>query len=254
MPCGHCGHNIVLYSGVLYSNENEVDSTYMLCYAVSKKNFCQVYKVSYNAQSLDAMVKKIKQVSDCYDEVWNDSRTTGLMDTLGATEDIQRENFSKSLVFLKIGMGYSNQLAAAVLANWYHEGAFSETNKQNADGENSVDDSKTYTYKVGDNVGFGIMQWTIECRKQTLWETAKSMSSGVGNINVQFATFQKEIGAGGVCENAWKMVVEKKGLKDYTTTFMSEMEKPLIPNQAEREKTADKIYKAIKGMIGGKQK
>ena len=131
-------------------------------------------------------------------------------------------------------MNFTDEQASAVLANWYNEGAFSETNRQDSD-KFILDDSDTYTYGI-DCIGFGIIQWTLKERKERFVEIADEMDSGVGNINVQFALFKDEISVGGICESAWKKVIACNDIESYTKAFLFYIENPEIKGPEEQNK------------------
>ena len=215
------------------------------------ENFCRVYNKEFDINDFKETVGQIKNIHIKYKEVLNSEKTDDAMEELGVMYSIQKVNFAKSWVFLKEGMEFSDKLASAVMANWYKEGAFSESNRQDT-GKFIVDDSETYKYKVNDSVGFGIMQWTLSSRKDNLLNIAKDMDSGVGNINVQFATFRDEIGEGGLINSAWKDVEEENNLRDYTTEFMLKIEIPADQSpaaQQERVDVAKTIYEYMEGIL-----
>lgn len=220
------------------------------------KNFCNLYGVKYemgDVYNVDDFVKKVNEVYSCYEKVLNSDNLDKIFKELGIDTEIQRVNFSKSWTFLKVGMGFGNDLAAAVMANWYEEGAFSETNRQDIDGVYKIDDSETYNYDKDDRCGWGIMQWTFPNRKNDLLDMAKEMNSGVGNINVQFALFMAEISDGGSCDYAWNVqVMSANEVKGYTSKFMIYMENPADQSekaQNRRINNAEIIKNGVDGRL-----
>lgn len=173
----------------------------------SIENFCRVYGVEYDTTKMDEIMAKIDEVHSYYTEILNSEKTDAVLKELGEYEGSQKINFSKSWTFLKLGMKFDDELTSAVLGNWYIEGAFSETNREDGDDGYSLDNSKDYAFCVGDGYGFGIMQWTDSERKTDFLSVANEMKSGVGNINVQFALFKTEIGEGGSEHSNWEIVI-----------------------------------------------
>jgi len=215
------------------------------------ENFCRVYGEDFDVDNLRKTVGAIKNVHVKYKTVLNSDELNEVLRDLGTTKNIQKTNFAKSWVFLKEGMGFSDELAAAVLANWREEGGFSESNLQNTMEDDDLVDLD-YNYKTDDKKGFGIMQWTLLSRKDNLLDIAEDMDSGVGNINVQFATFRDEIREGGLIYSAWKDVEEENNLRDYTTEFMLKVEIPADQSLAAQEKRvgyAKTIYKYMEGIL-----
>ena len=88
------------------------------------ENFSRVYGID-----------KLGRAYSCYQTLLNSERAQKAMDTLGVRTERQKINFCKSWTFLKIGMEYSDELASALVGNWFSEASFSETNRQ---GTNSI--------------------------------------------------------------------------------------------------------------------
>ncbi len=215
------------------------------------ENFCRVYNKEFAINDLKKTVDQIKDIHIKYKKVLNSKNLDSMLKDLGTTKNIQKTNFAKSWVFLKEGMGFSDKLASAIMANWRAEGGFSESNLQDTGEDNDLIDLD-YDYKTYDAKGFGIMQWTLSSRKDNLLNIAKDMDSGVGNINVQFATFRDEIGEGGLINSAWKDVEEENNLRDYTTEFMLKIEIPADQSpaaQQERVEYAKTIYNYMEGIL-----
>ena len=228
------------------------------------ENFCNVYGVENSADNMDNIMAKIDEVHTYYKEILNSEKTDSVLKSLGANAESQKINFSKSWTFLKLGMKFEDasgnelvgekkdELISAILANWFEEGAFSETNMQNRNGNNAIDDSLTYKFSSKDEIGFGIMQWTIEERKTLFEDVAEEMKSGVGNINVQFALFKSEISVGGTEYGLWKRVLNGKTVAQYTEKFLLNMENPRFYTEQDkidetnhRIETANKIYNGM---------
>lgn len=111
-------------------------------------------------------------------------------------------------------------------------------------------DSQTYEYKSNDGKGFGIMQWTYQPRKENLIRLAYEMGSGVGNINVQFATFKDEITKVDLVKGAWSSVLKENDLESYTRTFMLEVENPEDKSENKQKERVDAAWIIYNGMEG----
>ena len=214
------------------------------------ENFCYVYNVEYDLNSLEKIMEKVDEVYNYYKDVLESENVEKIYYDLKLTTNKQKENFCKTWTFLKMGMGFSNELSSAVLANCYKEGVFSETNRQDTKYDVKLDDSQTYEYKSNDEKGFGIMQWTYQPRKENLIRLAYEMGSGVGNINVQFATFKDEITKVDLVKGAWSSVLKENDLESYTRTFMLEVENPEDKSENKQKERVDAARIIYNGMEG----
>ncbi len=215
------------------------------------ENFCRVYGVEYSTDNMENIMKKIDDIHTRYTETLNSEETASVLKALEANAESQKINFSKSWTFLKWGMGFSNELASAVLANWFVEGVFSETNYQGGE-KNTLDDSKTHIFTVEDELGFGIMQWSSD-RRKTLLNRATEMESGVGNINSQFATFRYEIEEDRYEKAQWNLLLsdvesdmsEVELTREYAFNFYKYVERGSAASEVTRQDKAEIIYKGM---------
>ena len=91
------------------------------------------------------------------------------------------------------------------------------------------------------------MQCTHFTLKQMLYDNAKEMSSGVGNINTQFLTFKTDIQDR---KSLWNKVLAENTVGGYTRKYMTLMLRPQDQSEKSQQKRVDRaeiIYSIMKG-------
>lgn len=106
-------------------------------------------------------------------------------------QQIQKETFVECWNYL-FSMGLSVDQVIAVIANIHAEGELSPTNRQNTKDNKNIEDPD-YAYLTGDNVGYGILQWTYYARKEGLLNKANEMGKEVSDLDVQLEYFRYEM-------------------------------------------------------------
>ena len=92
------------------------------------------------------------------------------------------------------------------------------------------------------------MQWTYFSRKEDLQDIAGEMESGVGNINVQFATFKYEVNNVYPYKTHWPTVKNANSIEKMTTIFMKEIEQPKDQGSDAQKSRIEKAKIIFKGM------
>ena len=240
------------------------------------ENFCKVYGIDKDTANKDEIMFKIEQVHSYYTILLGSPKTARMLEELekvkGEFVESQKINFCKSLTFLELGMKFKDEtgeelsddrkdaLVAGILANWCEEGFFSETNAQDGDEQDEwvylgIDNSEDYKYKINDEVGFGIMQWTYFSRKQGLIDRAAEMDLGVGNINTQFAMVRYETEVDRTESENWLAAISQvdEGIegvelaRKYAFNYYDHVEGGSAPSVKKRETYAEIIYKGLVG-------
>ena len=120
-------------------------------------------------------------------------------------DQTQRETFVAC--WDKLGqMEISKDHMIAVMACIFAESRFSATNAQESKGYIGLYDD--YEFKTGDEVGYGILQWTIADRKEALLKYAVNTDGSVYDLDTQLGYFQYEMEEG-IC----------RGNSDYETAL-----------------------------------
>ncbi len=113
-------------------------------------------------------------------------------------DQTQRETFVAC--WNKLGqMEISKDHMIAVMACIFAESRFSATNAQGKRYEGLYND---YEFKTGDNVGYGILQWTYNTRKEELLKYANDTGGSVHDLETQLGYFQYEMEKG-ICRGKW---------------------------------------------------
>ncbi|MFG6358112.1 MAG: hypothetical protein K1W26_15050, partial [Acetatifactor sp.] len=113
-------------------------------------------------------------------------------------DQTQRETFVAC--WNKLGqMEISKDHMIAVMACIFAESRFSATNAQGNSYKGLYDD---YEFKTGDNVGYGILQWTYNTRKEELLKYANDTGGSVHDLETQLGYFQYEMEKG-ICRGKW---------------------------------------------------
>lgn len=135
----------------------------------------------------------------------------------------------------------------AVMANIYAESGFSATNAQDTYGYDGLYNND-YVFKANDEVGYGILQWTLRARKEALLKYAEFTGCKVSDLETQLDYFQYEMEEG-ICASYWSTFLEKETLSEAIYYFMDVIENPKVNNTDERNRYADCInewYSRIK--------
>lgn len=113
-------------------------------------------------------------------------------------DQTQRETFVAC--WNKLGqIEISKDHMIAVMACIFAESRFSATNVQGNSYKGLYDD---YEFKTGDNVGYGILQWTYNTRKEELLKYANDTGGSVHDLETQLGYFQYEMEKG-ICRGKW---------------------------------------------------
>lgn len=215
---------------------------------ISLKNFQKLYGISNVGKYDDETKKMLDKVYDDYKCLYNSDTMAKISNDLchydienniKIPDDEQKDAFVKVYVFLKNGMGLNTHQIAGVMGNLHAESAILPDNVENrvVDREHN---RGQYTYKTGDDVGFGLLQWTNFIRKENLYEMAKSMAFSNGDtdienalwdINVQLAYFKKEMTTElnllDDYKSSWEKIESAKTYNEVSDIFLKEIEQPI---------------------------
>ena len=207
------------------------------------RNFQKTYGISANGTLNETTKNKLSNAYAMYTSVKNNSGMSALhTDGKYCFDNQQIEDFARTWTFLRVGMGASSKAAAGVMGNIYAESAVSHDNAQNSSYPGKHNSS--YSYKENDGVGYGLIQWTYQDRKQGLLNKANEMGISVTDINAQLAYFRTELT--GLYSKAWSSINESKSVDGASDIFLQEIENPARPNLIQRREYAQKFYDYFK--------
>ncbi len=155
-------------------------------YVEGLRNFSRLYNVEFSSENIDKVLGKLKEANDMYHQV-----ADKVVEKKVDSEDLKEpreKTFGKMWTFLKLGMGVSDKVAAALMGNSFAESRLNEGQVQS-----TAKDPDNYQYQLNDGIGYGLFQWTYPSRKNSLIEIAKSMNMGINNINAQLETLKNEV-------------------------------------------------------------
>ena len=134
-------------------------------------------------------------------------------------------NFASAIWSELKSWGFSDVQAAGIMGNIRAESAYCPYNAQNDYGYPGVDNRSDYVFKVDDEVGFGLCQWTVSSRKQRLLNHAGDDS--VWSFDVQMSylhwELQNMVIGGTTFEKYLKNLTT---LKEVAEVFMTDFEGP----------------------------
>lgn len=180
-------------------------------YVEGLRNFCRLYNVKFSSDNMGEVVGKLKEVDDMYHQVVD--KVVYKSVNFEELQPLQAKSLGKIWTFLKIGMGVNNTMAAAILGNSFAESRLNEGQVQN-----TVENPDSYQYKLNDNVGYGLFQWTYPSRKNDLIKIAESMNIGINNINSQLETLKSEVLSNDY-KSMWLKMNNTDSCEDATTLF-----------------------------------
>lgn len=180
-------------------------------YVEGLRNFCRLYNVKFSSDNMGEVVGKLKEVDDMYHQVVG--KVVYKSVNFEELQPLQAKSLGKIWTFLKIGMGVNNTMAAAILGNSFAESRLNEGQVQN-----TVENPDSYQYKLNDNVGYGLFQWTYPSRKNDLIKIAESMNMGINNINSQLETLKSEVLSNDY-KSMWLKMNNTDSCEDATTLF-----------------------------------
>ncbi len=153
-------------------------------------------------------------------------------------DQTQRETFVAC--WNKLGqMEISKDHMIAVMACIFAESRFSATNAQESSYKGLYDD---YEFKTGDSVGYGILQWTYETRKEELLKYANDTDGSVHDLETQLGYFQYEMEKG-ICRGKWPDFLKENNLKKAIVYFWTEILKSSSSGLGEGNPTYEKALK-----------
>ena len=180
-------------------------------YVEGLRNFCRLYNVKFSSDNMGEVVGKLKEADDMYHQVVD--KVVYKSVNFEELQPLQAKSLGKIWTFLKIGMGVNNTMAAAILGNSFAESRLNEGQVQN-----TVENPDSYQYKLNDNVGYGLFQWTYPSRKNDLIKIAESMNMGINNINSQLETLKSEVLSNDY-KSMWLKMNNTDSCEDATTLF-----------------------------------
>lgn len=180
-------------------------------YVEGLRNFCRLYNVKFSSDNMREVVGKLKEADDMYHQVVGNVVYKSV--NFEELQPLQAKSLGKIWTFLKIGMGINNTMTAAILGNSFAESRLNEGQVQN-----TVENPDSYQYKLNDNVGYGLFQWTYPSRKNDLIKIAESMNMGINNINSQLETLKREVLSNDY-KNMWLKMNNTDSCEDATTLF-----------------------------------
>ena len=99
-----------------------------------------------------------------------------------------------------------------------------------------------YEFKTGDNVGYGILQWTYNTRKEELLKYANDTDGSVHDLETQLGYFQYEMEKG-ICRGKWPDFLKENNLKKAIVYFWTEILKSSSSGLGEGNPTYEKALK-----------
>lgn len=167
--------------------------------------------MKFSSDNMGEVVGKLKEADDMYHQVVG--KVVYKSVNFEELQPLQAKSLGKIWTFLKIGMGVNNTMAAAILGNSFAESRLNEGQVQN-----TVENPDSYQYKLNDNVGYGLFQWTYPSRKNDLIKIAESMNMGINNINSQLETLKSEVLSNDY-KSMWLKMNNTDSCEDATTLF-----------------------------------
>lgn len=237
-------HSLGFYSGPTDGNLKSKMSINAI------KTFQTVYALDVSGQMNGATKTKLEKVYNRKQKIVSSNVIQKIDDAMSMykLDYTQRDTFANTWVFLREAMDLSPKQAAGVCGNIMNESVFSADNAQ--DSFYPGVHNKNYTYKTGDKIGYGLIQWGDASRKKGLQNMAKNMGLSVSNLNVQLAYFRYEMLNNSYYKPKWEKVTVAKTVKDTSDAFLREIESPGDLNYKERTKYSRIIYNKMKTISG----
>lgn len=186
-------------------------------YVEGLRNFCRLYNVKFSSDNMGEVVGKLKEADDMYHQVVDKVSNEYIVKEKIYGSRV--ETFGKMWTFLKIGMGVSDTVAAAIMGNSFAESRLNECQVQN-----TVIHPDSYQYKLNDNVGYGLFQWTYPSRKNDLINISESMNMGINNVNAQLETLKDEVLYSSDHKDMWVKMNNTNNCDEATTLFFDNYE------------------------------
>ena len=186
-------------------------------YVEGLRNFCRLYNVKFSSDNMREVVGKLKEADDMYHQVVG--KVSNKYIVMEKIYGSRVETFGKMWTFLKIGMGVGDTVAAAIMGNSFAESRLNECQVQN-----TVIHPDSYQYKLNDNVGYGLFQWTYPSRKNDLINISESMNMGINNVNAQLETLKDEVLYSSDHKDMWVKMNNTNNCDEATTLFFDNYE------------------------------
>lgn len=186
-------------------------------YVEGLRNFCRLYNVKFSSDNMGEVVGKLKEADDMYHQVVDKVSNEYIVKEKIYGSRV--ETFGRMWTFLKIGMGVSDTVAAAIMGNSFAESRLNECQVQN-----TVIHPDSYQYKLNDNVGYGLFQWTYPSRKNDLINISESMNMGINNVNAQLETLKDEVLYSSDHKDMWVKMNNTNNCDEATTLFFDNYE------------------------------
>lgn len=203
-------------------------------YVEGLRNFCRLYNVKFSSDNMGEVVGKLKEADDIYHQVVG--KVVGSKVNTELIDRFAGNSFGKMWTFLKIGMGVSDIVASAIMGNSFVESRLNEGQIQN-----TVENKSNYEYKINDNIGYGLFQWTYPSRKNDLIKIAESMNMGINNINAQLETLKNEVLYSSDHKDMWIKMNNTSNCDEATTLFFDNYEGVNDSSLIARKKAANTI-------------
>lgn len=203
-------------------------------YVEGLRNFCRLYNVKFSSDNMGEVVGKLKEADDMYHQVVG--KVVGSKVNTELIDRFAGNSFGKMWTFLKIGMGVSDIVASAIMGNSFVESRLNEGQIQN-----TVENKSNYEYKINDNIGYGLFQWTYPSRKNDLIKIAESMNMGINNINAQLETLKNEVLYSSDHKDMWIKMNNTSNCDEATTLFFDNYEGVNDSSLIARKKAANTI-------------
>lgn len=166
------------------------------------------------------------------------------------------DNEEKAWNFL-LSRGYTPAQAAGVLANLKAESGLKPTNLGDPDegrlgftdeSYTAAVDNGSYTNFVHDDAGYGLAQWTWFERKQNLLNYSKQRGVSIGDLGLQLAFLDDELGELGIRDK----IMATNTYADATNVMLREYERPANMDFQQRHRTgfAKELYDKYAGGRG----
>ena len=233
--------NLGFYTGQIDGNMNSSDSKNAI------KNYQKTYGLTETGTMTNQTIGSLSSVYTAYKKILDSEELKSIASRSDCSYDnTQKQNFARTYVFLRYGLGLDAKQTAGVMGNINVESHFSTDNAEDKYYPGIHD--KSYTYNISDGIGYGLCQWTHKDRKAGLQNMADSMGVGVKSISAQLAYLRYEVTNNKTYKSAMDEVKKTTTVEAACSTFRSKFEGPSVTNEAEREEAANAIYSAFKNI------
>jgi cell wall-associated NlpC family hydrolase len=207
----------------------------------------------YGENTYNALFGEDTDSADTSDSTSDTSSSSGSYNGPTADQIKGDTNAAKAWNYLR-NKGYTEEGAAAVLGNLYHESGI----RPNAVEGYGTEKSKEYTNAVNngtkskstfsnDSKGYGLAQWTYKTRKSGLYDYLKGSNLSIDDIGGQLGYLDKELAGYSKAKNVKTSTNLEQANEDFVLDFERPNQKYSNSWPSTRLKTAKAYYNQFKG-------